>query len=86
MLGWSSLTDERKYTARAVATESVEVIQIDGNRMRAICDADPRFGYEFLLRAMTGLAKRLSETWKQLGNVYLSHHLPFGVIPTAEND
>jgi hydrogenase nickel insertion protein HypA len=86
MLGWSSLTDERKYTARAVATEPVEVIQIDGNQMRAICDSDPRFGYEFLRRAMTALAKRLSVTWKQLGNVYLSHYLPFGVIPAAEND
>ena len=85
LLGWSSLTDERKYVAKAVAMEPVEVIQIEGYKMREICDSDPRFGYEFLRRAMMALAKRLSETWRQLGIVYLPHQLPFGVSPAAEN-
>jgi CRP-like cAMP-binding protein len=86
MLGWSSLTDERKYTARAVATEPVELIQIDGRQMRAICDSDPRFGYEFLRRAMSAVARRLSETWRQLGNIYLPHYVPFAGPPAAQND
>jgi len=85
LLGWSSLTDDRKYIARAVAMEPVELIQVDGRKMRAICDSDPRFGYAFLRRAMIALAKRLSETWRQLGNVYLPHYVPFAASPVAEN-
>jgi CRP-like cAMP-binding protein len=85
LLGWSSLTNDRKYTARAVAMEPVEVIQIDGGHMRAICDSDPRFGYEFLRWAMSALAKRLSETWRQLGNLQLPHYVPFAMSPVSEN-
>ena len=85
LLGWSSLTDEARYVAKAVAMEPIEVIQIDGCKMREICDSDPRFGYEFLRHAMMALAKRLSETWRQLGIVYLPHQLPFAMSSTAEN-
>jgi CRP-like cAMP-binding protein len=85
LLGWSSLTNDRKYTARAVALEPVEVIQIDGCQMRTICDSDPRFGYEFLRWAMSALAKRLSETWRQLGNLQLPHYIPFAMSSVSEN-
>ncbi|HEY3392899.1 MAG TPA: hypothetical protein VGK58_09345 [Lacipirellulaceae bacterium] len=85
LLGWSSPTDERKYVAKAVAMEPVEVIQIDGYKMQEICDSDQRFGYEFLRRAMMALAKWLSETWRQLRIVYLAHQLPFAMSPAAEN-
>ena len=85
LLGWSSLVDEGRYTARAVAVEPVQAVQIDGRQMEALCDSDPSFGYVFLRRAMMALAKRLNETWRQLGYVYLPHSLPFAMSPTSEN-
>ena len=82
MLGWSSLVGNPRFAATAIVVEPTRLIQIDGMRLRAICDEDPQFGYEFMRRTMRALAKRLSETWRQLSYVYLSHNVPV----TASND
>jgi CRP-like cAMP-binding protein len=76
MLGWSTFVDHPRYAATAVVVEPTRLVRIDGRRLRAICDENPQFGYEFLRRAMLALAKRLRATWSQLSQVYLSHQLP----------
>ena len=86
VLGWSSMTDQRQYTARAVALDPLQVVEVDGAKLRALCDADPRFGYEFLRRTMIALAKRLTATWKQLAELYVSHYVTMPVGASAQND
>jgi CRP-like cAMP-binding protein len=86
LFGWSSQTEDRRYAAKAVATEPLQVVQIDGARMRNICDSDPRFGYEFLRRTMSALSKRLVATWKQLADVYVPHYVPISTSAGAHND
>jgi CRP-like cAMP-binding protein len=76
MLGWSSLVENSRFAATAVVAEPVKVVQIDGARLRKICDDDPQFGYEFTRRAMLALAKRLKTTWGQLSQLYVSQYLP----------
>jgi CRP/FNR family transcriptional regulator, cyclic AMP receptor protein len=76
MLGWSSLSEHRRMAATARVTEKTRLARIDGPKLRAICDEDPQFGYEFMHRTMLALAKRLTATWTQLSQVHLVHYLP----------
>ena len=86
LLGWSSLSDQRQFAATAIVLERTHVIRIDGAKLRAICDSNPRFGYEFMRRTMLALAKRLTATWTQLSELYVSHYAPMAVGATAENE
>jgi CRP/FNR family transcriptional regulator, cyclic AMP receptor protein len=76
MLGWSSFVEHRYFAATAVVVAPTKLVRIDGKRLRAICDRDTEFGYEFMRRVMQGLAKRLTATWTQLANVYVPGNLP----------
>jgi CRP-like cAMP-binding protein len=76
MLGWSSLLENSRFAATAVVVEPTQLIRIDATRLRAICQDDPQFGYEFMRRAMLALAKRLTVTWTQLSRLYISPNLP----------
>jgi CRP-like cAMP-binding protein len=76
MLGWSSLVEHSRFAATAVVAEPAQLVRIDGKSLRAICDHDPQFGYEFMRRTMLALAKRLTITWTQLSNLYVSQYLP----------
>jgi CRP-like cAMP-binding protein len=71
MLGWSSFVDQRNYASTGVVVAPTQLVQIEGKRLRAICDSDPEFGYDFMHRIVHALAKRLTTTWSQLANVYL---------------
>jgi CRP/FNR family cyclic AMP-dependent transcriptional regulator len=86
LLGWSSLSDRPEFAATAVALERTHVIRIDGHKLRAICDEDPRFGYEFMRRTMLALAKRLTATWTQLSELHMAHYAPMAVGAAAENE
>jgi CRP-like cAMP-binding protein len=86
LFGWSSQTEDPRYAAKAIAVEPLEVVQIDGARMRKICDSDPKFGYQFLHRTMLALSKRLVATWKQLADVYVPHYVPMSTGVVAHND
>jgi CRP-like cAMP-binding protein len=76
MLGWSSLVEHSRFVATAIATAPAQLVRIDGTSLRAICDNDPQFGYEFMRRTMLALARRLTATWTQLSHLYVSHYLP----------
>jgi CRP-like cAMP-binding protein len=76
MLGWSSFVEQRNYASTGVVVAPTQLIRIEGKRLRAICDSDPEFGYDFMHRIVRALAKRLTTTWGQLANVYLPVNLP----------
>jgi CRP-like cAMP-binding protein len=79
MLGWSALVENPRFAATAIVVEPARLVRIDGERLRAICDQDPKFGYEFSRRVVRALARRLTTTWNQLANLYVSHYLPVTV-------
>jgi CRP-like cAMP-binding protein len=76
MLGWSAFVEECNYASTGVVGAPTQLIRIEGRRLRAICDRDPEFGYDFMHRIMRALARRLTTTWNQLANVYLPMNLP----------
>jgi CRP-like cAMP-binding protein len=86
MLGWSALVDRQPFAATAIAVEPSRVIRIDAERLHEICEKDPKFGYELMRRTSLALAKRLTATWQQLTEVYLSHYVPMGTCALAQND
>jgi hydrogenase nickel insertion protein HypA len=86
LLGWSSLSDNPQFAATAIVLERTHVIRIDGPKLRAICDSNPQFGYEFMRRTMLALAKRLTATWTQLSELYVAHYAPMAVGASAENE
>ena len=76
MLGWSSLVEHPTFAATAVVVEPARLVRIDGRQLRAICDEDPQFGYEFMRSTMRALAKRLLATWMQLSHLHVSQYMP----------
>lgn len=76
MLGWSAFVEQRNYASTGVIVTPTRLVKIDGKRLRAICDRDPDFGYDFMHRIMRALAQRLTTTWTQLANIYLPNTLP----------
>ena len=76
MLGWSAFVEECNYASTGVVVAPTELIRIEGKHLRAICDKDPEFGYDFMHRIMRALAKRLTTTWSQLAHIYVPAHLP----------
>jgi CRP/FNR family transcriptional regulator, cyclic AMP receptor protein len=86
MLGWSSLTNHPEFAATAVANGPTRLVEIDGTRLHALCDADQEFGYELLRRTLQALSKRLIATWTQLADVYVPHYAPVTVGAAARNE
>lgn len=70
LLGWSPALEQERLTATARAETAVSAVKINGRRLLALCDQDPRFGYQFMKRAALALARRLSATRLQVLNVY----------------
>jgi CRP/FNR family transcriptional regulator, cyclic AMP receptor protein len=76
MLGWSAFVEHRSYASTGIIAMPTKLVRIEGKRLRAICDNDPQFGYEFMHRVMQALAKRLTTTWSQLANIYVHTTVP----------
>lgn len=60
LLGWSWLIAPYRWAFDARATTSSELIAVDGERLRAACEADPQLGYELLKRFAVLMAERLT--------------------------
>jgi CRP-like cAMP-binding protein len=86
MLGWSSLIEQPKFSAAAVVVEPTRLVRIDATRLWEICDEDPRFGYDFMRRAVLALAKRLTTTWRQLSHLHISHYSPVMAVAGESED
>lgn len=59
MLGWSWLIPPYKWSFQARALEASEVIEFDGEQVRARCEQYPAFGYEMMRRFSGLMSERL---------------------------
>ena len=83
LLGWSPALQQERLTATARALTDVTTLQLHSHELLAMCEAEPKFGYEFMKRAALALAKRLSATRLQLMNIYGSEMPPAGTLPKS---
>lgn len=70
LLGWSPVLEHEKLTATARALSATRTIALDGRQVLALCEHNPRFGYEFMKRAALALARRLNATRLQLLDIF----------------
>jgi CRP-like cAMP-binding protein len=70
VLGWSSLYQGRPKTATARAVQATRAVAFDADRLRALCDTDPRLGYHVTRRILSAVAERLQATRLQLLDVF----------------
>lgn len=70
LLGWSPILNGERMTATARTLQPTRAIKIGGQQLLAVCEHDPKFGYEFMRRTALALAKRLTATRMQLLDVY----------------
>ncbi|HWE37363.1 MAG TPA: Crp/Fnr family transcriptional regulator [Isosphaeraceae bacterium] len=70
ILGWSSLFHARPKTSTARALQATRAVAFDADRLRALCDADPRFGYLVTRRILAAVADRLHAARLQLLDVF----------------
>jgi CRP-like cAMP-binding protein len=70
LLGWSPVLGSGAMTATARALTGVRAVALDAAAVRAVCDADPRFGYVFMKRVAAAIAARLGATRLQLLDVF----------------
>ena len=69
-LGWSALLGRRRRMATAKVTEPTRVIRIDGNELLALCQENPRLGFEIMRQTAAALADRLNAMRLQFLGVY----------------
>lgn len=60
LFGWSAVIGSERYTSSAIAIEPLEVIRIDGNKLRKLTIEHPEAGREIL----NSLAEAISARWK----------------------
>lgn len=75
LLGYSTLLGESRLTATARAVTEAETLQFSGPQVLALCQENPRFGYECMRQTALALAKRLNGTRLQLLDIY-GHQMP----------
>jgi len=70
VLGWSWLFAPYRWQFDARAVEPVRAFALDGNCLRAKCEADHDLGYEMLKRFLYQVHIRLEHTRIQLLDIY----------------
>jgi CRP-like cAMP-binding protein len=70
LLAWSSLLGDGRMTAKAIAASPTQTLAAVAKDVRAICAADPGFGFEIMQSVAQALAKRLTATRLQLLDLY----------------
>jgi CRP-like cAMP-binding protein len=71
VLGWSWQLPRYRWALGAVAVQPTEAFQFDGPAARALCDADPRLGYELTRRFLDVASNRLQATRNRLLDRYV---------------
>lgn len=59
VLGWSWLIPPYRWSFQARALDETELVELDGERVRARCEQDPAFGYEMMKRFSALMSERL---------------------------
>jgi CRP-like cAMP-binding protein len=74
IVGWSWLIAPFKWNFHARAKAPTELVEFDGDAIRARCEADPKLGYALLKRFSTLMSERLQfarermmEEWRPPG-------------------
>lgn len=84
LLGWSSLLHEQSKGASARAVCETLGWALDAASLRASCDADHTFGYEFTWRVLCEVSERLKATRVQLLDLFgppsAGRNVPTGVL------
>ncbi len=60
LLGWSWLIPPYRWLFDARAITQSTLVMMDGEKLRAACDSDPKLGYDLLRRFAVLMAERLS--------------------------
>ena len=76
MVGWSSLLDQGKMTASAVAVEDSQLVVTLGEKLRELCDANSNFGFHLMRQMANALSKRLVATRLQLLDLFADSQTP----------
>jgi CRP/FNR family transcriptional regulator, cyclic AMP receptor protein len=66
LVGWSPLVGRARLSDSAQTLTPTAAIAMDGERILALCEENPRFGFEFMHRAAQTLASRVNATREQL--------------------
>lgn len=66
VLGWSWLIPPYKWAFEADAESDLQVIEFDGQRLLAACEADPDLGYQLIKRFATLMSERLHEAREKM--------------------
>lgn len=79
MVGWSSLLDQGRMTASAVALEDTEFIVAPSSKLRELCEANHEFGFHLMRQMADALSKRLVATRLQLLDLFADSPSPVPV-------
>jgi CRP-like cAMP-binding protein len=66
LIGWTALVDPHRRSARAVADRETEIVAIDADALRNLCEEDPGLGYRLMAQICKTLSSRLDATRVQL--------------------
>jgi CRP-like cAMP-binding protein len=66
VVGWSWLTPPHRWRFHARALEPIRALEIDGQRLRKLCQENHELGYELLRRLIEVIGDRLAATRVQL--------------------
>jgi len=70
ILGWSWLVAPQQWHLTATAVEPVTAVELDTDRLRALAEQDPRFGYQLAVGMFEVLLDRLQSTRARLLDLY----------------
>lgn len=84
LVGWSPLVGRSRLSDTAVTLTPVKALVFEGKQLLAFCERNPEFGFEFMRRAATELAKRLSGTRLQLLQLCGNRFPIFSVQPETD--
>lgn len=70
LLAWTSIIGDGVMTATAVAGEGLQAVMLPADQVRALIEADSRFGYELMKLLAKSLSRRLLATRLQLLDLF----------------
>ncbi len=70
LLGWTPILGQVEMTATARVLEPTQAVAIRASQLVALCEHNPRFGFEFMRQTARALSRRLNTTKLQLLDVY----------------
>ena len=69
IFGWSSLVENARYTATAIAQSEVKAVKIDSRQMNRVFNANPIFGLTVYRRLCAVFNKRLASIYQRFLSV-----------------